>query len=230
MRTSKLGRIAAITLVPVIVAMQQGCSAVPKAVYDFDDGTTQGWQITAVFDEKGTPYTPFFPLTHFEAAQYPDKFPAGDPLNDKNGCLAVQGGQMGPWAKQAGFPDTAQYWEVTVYYTGLNAWSSTAWQKLKGVKVTLGDVFSIPPGEVKANVGVRARIAGKDTEIAERNAAGQPVFHSINHQSAGKWTHLDAKLDVPANADVYQVWVRFRGDWKALYEGALLIDQVTAVK
>ncbi len=214
----------------MVIAMQQGCSPVPKSVFDFDDGTTQGWKITAVSDDKGKAYSPFFPLSHFEEAQYPDKFPMGDPENDKKGCLLIDGYQMSGWVQKSGFPDTAKYWEVTVYYTGLNAGNSTAWQKLKGVKVSLGDNFGVSPGHITANVGVRAKMGGKDSEIAELDAGGKPLFRPISHHSTGKWSHIDAKLSVPANAEVYQVWVRFRGEWKALYEGQLMIDQVAAVK
>ena len=227
---SKLVRVTAIVVFPIVLATLQGCAPAPKPVFDFDDGTTQGWKITAVSDDKGKAYSPFFALAHFEGAQYPDKFPMGDPPSDKKGSLLVEGGQISAWVQQSGFPDTAKYWEFTVYYTGLNANNSTAWQNLKGVKLSLGDNFGQSPGQITANVGVRATIGGKDSEIAELDAGGKPLFRPINHQSTGKWSHIDAKLNVPAKADVYQVWIRFRGDWEALYEGQLMIDQVAAVK
>lgn len=208
------------------------CSRVPLAVYDFDDGTTQGWKVSGTFDDKGSVYTPIFPASHFEAAQYPNSFPNGDPLNDKKGCLLINGGQMGYWAQTSGFPSNSEYWELTAYYTGLSAHKSTTWQGIKGVKASVGDNFGAAPGHMSANIKVRARIGGKEEVITELDASGNPLFHPVSHQLTGKWSHLSTNLNIPANSEVYQVMITIRGDWKtfALYEGAIMIDQVEPIK
>ncbi len=139
-----------ISLLSVLVMMTE-CVATPRVVYDFDDGTTQGWKITAVADDKGVWHTPAFPLSHFEAAQYPNRFPGGDPPSDNKGCLYIDGGEMGPWQQQSGFPSSAKYWEVIAYYNGLNARKSNAWLGIKGVKASLGDNFGAVPGQLTAN-------------------------------------------------------------------------------
>ena len=213
----------------VILTFLVSCS-VPPSVFDFDDGTTQGWKVTGVFDDQGSIYTPIFPLSHLESAQYPASFPQGDPLNDKKGCLFVNGGQMGPWVTKSGFPKNSAYWEVTAYYTGLN--KSSAWQGIKGVKAAVGDNYGAVAGHLYVNIGVRAKVGGQDKVISELDAGGKPLFRPVNHQLAGKWSHLDVKLNIPPNAEIYQVWVKFRGDWQnyKLYEGGLMIDQVEAVK
>lgn len=205
-----------------------GCPG-PLSVYDFDDGTTQGWKVTAIHDDKGKPYMPIIPVQHFEAAQYPGSFPTGDPLKDKKGSFLINPGQMGPWVSKSGFPSTSEYWEITAYYTGLDAKNSTVWQGIKGVEVSVGDDLGAEPGHIYANVGVSIDSGGKYTEIAELNSSGKPLFHPVAHD---KWTRISANLSVPKNAKVDQVWVKIRGDWKnyTLYEGQLMIDQVEPVK
>jgi len=222
----------AVMFLPVVLILLVGCLSPPRSVYDFDDGTTQGWKVTGVFDDQGNIYSPIFPLSHFEAAQYPNSFPNGDPLDDKKGCLLINGGQMGPWVTMSGFPATSEYWEVTAYYTGLNAWGSSTWQGLKAVKASVGDNYGAVPGHITVNIGVRATVAGQDEEITELDASGKPVYQPVNHQITGKWSHLTSTFNLPSNADVYQVWIRIRGDWKdySLYEGSIMIDQVEPVK
>lgn len=66
---------------------------------------------------------------------------SGDPLNDKKGCLFVNGGQIGAWIIKSGFPKNSQYWEMSAYVTGLNAYDFDAWQGIKGVKASVGDNY-----------------------------------------------------------------------------------------
>jgi hypothetical protein len=215
----------------VVVA---GCLPQPRLVYDFDDGTTQGWHVTgAVHDDQGNAYTPgLFTASHFEAAQYPASFPGGDPLNDSKGSLRVDGAQMGPWAQLAGFPNGAAYWATSAQCSGLDAYGSTAWQGIQGVSAAIGDVYGATPGHVTANLGVRARVGGQDLLIREVDGAGKPVFHPVSHASTYKWTHVDSKLSIPPGASVYMVFIEFHGDWKNYhtYEGAILVDSVTPIK
>lgn len=226
---ARLPRAAALLITAVAIS---ACLPAPRAVYDFDDGTTQGWDITAVSDDSGQFYIPIFPLQHNEATQCPNKFPQGDPLQDKNGALLINGGQMGPWATQSGFPANSQYWEVTAYYRGLDSQSSTTWQGIKGIKACIGDMFGATPGHVSANLGVRVKIGTADQEIREVDASGKPLFHAVNHASVGQFSQIQANLNIPSNATVYQVNVTIRGDWKSynLYEGGVAIDRVEPVK
>jgi hypothetical protein len=209
------------------------CKPGPLAIYDFDDGTTQHWTVSRVLDDKNNQYTdPLFTLSHFEAAQYPNSFPGGDPLNDKKGSLLLNGYQMGPWAQKFGFPNTSEYWYIFVSCGGLAGGGSKEWQGIKGIKASLGDSYGATPGHVSANIGVRAQVGGQSMLIMELDSSGNPLFHPINHQSTGKWTHLNATLNIPANAEVYLVYIWIRGDWKNYhtYEGALMIDQVEPIK
>jgi hypothetical protein len=211
-----------------------GCMPSPLLVYDFDTGTTQGWKVvSSVHDDKGVAYQPLlFTVSHFEGAQYPGHFPGGDPLNDKKGVLFVNGYQLGPWAQVSGFPATSEYWETSVYYSGLNVQGSQLWQGIKGVKAAVGDMYGATPGHVRANLGVAAMVAGKNEFFRETDANGQLLFHVVNHASTGQWSHITANLSIPANADVYMVFVELRGDWKNYhtYEGGIMIDQVEPIK
>ncbi len=213
----------------MFAASVAGCAQMPRSAYDFDDGTTQGWKVTAVRDDTGKVYTPIFPVQHAEAAQYPGSFPMGDPLKDKKGSLLINPGQMSGWVSVSGFPSASEYWETTAYYTGLTAYGSAIWQGIKGVAVSVGDDLGTAPGHIFANVGVSTDTGGKHVEIAELDSSGKPLFRPVAHD---KWSRISAKLNVPQNASVYKVWVKIRGDWKnyKLYEGQLMIDQVEPVK
>ena len=230
-RTTKCKAYAWISLL-LFFSVFASCARVPLAAYDFDDGTVQGWKISAVFDDQGKAYTPFFNILHFEAAQYPNSFPNGDPLHDLKGCFMINGGQMGPWVTKSGFPSNSTYWETTAYYTGLNAYDFSAWQGIKGVKATVGDCFGATPGHVTASIGVRAKAGGQDKVFVEKDASGKPFFQPVGNQLTGKWSHLTTTLAIPANADVFQVWIKIRGDWKSyhVYEGGIMIDQVEPIK
>ncbi len=203
------------------VILSAGCQTSPLSIYDFDDGTTQGWKLTAVADDQQNFYTPFFDLLH-----------SGKKTNSKKGHLLISGGQFGPWAKLSGFPEkTSKYWELTAYYTGLYAYKSNLWQGIKGVEVDVMDEYGMGVNPVLVNIGVRVEIAGKDKNIMEVGTQGKPLFHPINHASTGKWSHLKANLNIPSNATVNQVWIKFRGSLNpGLYEGFLYIDNVKPIK
>lgn len=212
-------------LIAALAASLAACPQVPLKVYDFDDGTTQGWKVSAIHDDAGNAYTPLIPVQHFEAAQYPGSFPGGDPLNDKKGSFLIFPNQMGPWVTASGFPPGSEYWEITAYYTGLDAYGSKAWQGIKGVEVSVGDNFGAEPGHIFVNVGVSTKTGSQYAQIVEQDLSGAPLFHKVAHD---KWSRISANLSIPQNATVYQVWIKIRGDWKSytLYEGALMLDQV----
>ncbi len=233
-RSESLPAFRRYTLLLMAAPLLTGCMAHVRPVYDFDDATTQGWRLSgAVQDDQGNAYTPMlFSLSHFEAAQFPASFPGGDPLKDAKGALLVNGFQFDPWAQKFGFPNTSEFWEISTYYTGLDAYGSPLWQGIKGVKLAIGDMYGATPGHVTANVGIRVRVAGQDQLVRELDAAGKPLFHPVNHASTGKWSVISASLDVPPGADVYLVFVMIRGDWKNYhtYEGGIVIDQVEPMK
>ena len=208
----------------LVLCVIANCAGVPRAVYDFDDGTVQGWKITGVFDDQGNEYPPFFNMEN--------SLPGSNLDHDTNGCLIIFGEQMGRWAAKSGFPPGSMYWETTVYYTGLNAYDSALWQGIKGVKVSIMENIGTVPGHVTAGIGVRVKIAGCDKEIVELDPNGNPLFHPINRLWKGEWSHLAARLIIPANAEVYQVRIKLRGDWQnyKFYEGGIMIDQVEPLK
>lgn len=206
------------TLVLVSIVFLSGCACLPPLkVYDFEDGTIQGWKITAVSDDQQNSYTPFWLLEH-----------SGTKKNNKTGYLVINAGQFSSWSTLAGFPGTSQYWEVTAYQPCLNAQKSLLWQNIKGVEVDLLDEFGTGKPALEATIGIRVEIGGQSKEIMEKDAQGNPVIHQINHASQGTWTHLKANLNVPSNAIVHQVWIKFRGDLKpGLWEAAgIYIDNV----
>ncbi|MBN1386869.1 MAG: hypothetical protein JW965_00385 [Bacteroidales bacterium] len=225
MKTNALHRFSStvIVIMIVITAMYfSGCRPTPLQIYDFEDGTTQGWKVTAVSDDQQNFYTPFFDLYH-----------SGKNQNLKSGYLVISGGQFGSWSQVSGFPEnTSKYWELTAYYTGLEAWGSDIWQGIKGVEADVQDDFGTGPDQIKVNIGLRVDLGGQSKEIAETDTQGNPIFHPINHASSGKWSNLKANLIVPSNAIVDQVWIKFKGDLNpGLYEGGgLYIDNVKPVK
>lgn len=225
MKTKKLPQSLFRVLLPLLIVTSvflSGCACLPPLpVYDFEDGTIQGWRLTAVSDDQQKTYTPFWDLDH-----------SGKNQNKKTGYLVIDGAQFGPWASQAGFPSGSQFWEVTAYNPCINSKNSVVWQGIKGVEVDLLDNFSMGTQPLKANIGVRVDVGGKYSEIMETDSQGKPLYHNINHAgSTSTWTHLKANLNIPSNAIVHQVWIKFRGSLNpGLWEGGFYIDNVKPVK
>lgn len=203
-----------------VIMILMSCAPMAKTVFDFDDGTKQNWEITPVYDDQGKTYTPLFNLIHTGK-------------NTKIGSLGIELGQFGPWAKISGFPEmSSEYWEVIVY----NRWlsykpespESKAWQGLKGIEVSLKDMCSMGTDPILVNIVIRCSIGNQSMDITEIDSQGKPVFHPIAHAN---WSTVKANVNVPANASVDQVWIKFRANLKpGLYEGDLLVDNVKPFK
>lgn len=203
-----------------IISAIISCTPMAKQVFDFDDGTTQNWNITPVYDDQGKTYTPLFKLTH-----------TGN--NTNIGSLGINLGQFGPWAKTSGFPEkSSQYWEVIVYNRWLShkpeSLESKAWQGIKGVQVSLKDECGMGTDPILVNILIRCTVGNQSQDIAEVDSQGKPLFHPISH---AKWSTIKANLNIPTNTVVDQVWIKFRANLKpGLYEGSLLVDNVKPIK
>ena len=203
-----------------VVMIFMSCAPKAKTVFDFNDGTIQNWEITPVYDDQGKTYTPLFNLIHTGK-------------NNKMGSLGIEVGQFGPWAKVAGFPElSSEYWEVIVYNRWLSykpeSLESKAWQGLKGVEVSLKDVCSMGTDPILVNILIRCSVGNQSQDITEIDAQGKPVFHPITHAN---WSTIKANVNIPANAVINQVWIKFRANLKpGLYEGDILVDDVKPIK
>jgi hypothetical protein len=200
-----------------------------KPVFEFDDGTVQGWTGSGVFDDSGNKYNGgLLNVYHEEQHQYPDKFPCTaqdpskcDPLKDNNGSLGISIAELQPSLPKFNFPSNSMYWQVDLVSPTL----SKLFKNKSEFEASIGDRFGVDPGHIKATLLLNIDAGGSVTEL--------PPVGGIVEQVVSKtsWTTLSAKFAVPSGASVRNIVIRVRGDWKTykLYEGAIFVDHVAAI-
>lgn len=201
-----------------------------QPVFEFDDGTTQGWTANGIFDDAGKKYDgSLYKIGHGEQHQYPDKFPCTaanpskcDPLNDKKGSLLLSIADLQPSLPMVNFPSNSNYWQAELISPAL----SKLFQNKSEFEAYIGDMFSIEPGHVRAVMLMNIDVGGSIQQITPVGGAVEQVV------SKDAWTKLSAKFAVPAGGYIKNIIIRIRGDWKTykLYEGGIFVDHVAAVK
>ncbi|HLC41780.1 MAG TPA: hypothetical protein VJO34_09150 [Methylomirabilota bacterium] len=198
-----------------------------KPVFEFDDGTVQGWTASGILDDSGNKYNgSLVNVFHAEQHQYPDKFPCAqdpskcDPLKDKNGGLGISVAELQPTLPKFNFPSNSAYWQVYVVSPTL----LKQFQNKTEFEASIGDMFGVDPGHIKATLLLNIEVGGSVTEISPVGGIVEQVV------SKTSWTKLSAKFAVPSGASVRNIVVRVRGDWKTykIYEGAIFVDHVAA--
>jgi hypothetical protein len=197
----------------------------PKPVFDFDDGTSQGWTGDGIFDDAGNKYDGgLYKVGHAEQHQYPGNFPCPphcDPLNDKKGSLCLSIAELQPSLSQFNFPSNSTYWEAKL----VSPFLSKLFQNKTEFCAYVGDMFGVQPGHIRAAMLLKVDIGGTLQQLLPVGGVTEQVV------SKDQWTKVSAKFSVPANASVRNIVVRIRGDWQSykLYEGAIFVDHVGAV-
>lgn len=203
----------------------------PKPVFDFDDGTTQGWTANGIFDDAGKKYDgSLYKVAHGEEHQYPDKFPCTgvpskcDPLTDKKGSLLLSIAALQPSLPQFNFPTNSNYWQVELVSPSLS--KLKLFQNKSEFDAYIGDMFGTDPGHVRAVMLLNVDIGGSTKQVMPIGGVTEQVV------SKDAWTKLSAKFTVPAGGSIRNIVIRIRGDWKTykLYEGGIFVDHIAAVK
>ena len=199
-----------------------------KPVFEFDDGTVQGWTTDSIVDDSGNKYNGgLLKVFHAEQHQYPDKFPCAqdpskcDPLKDKNGSLGTSIAELQLSLPKFNFPSNSAYWQVDLVSPNL----TKLFHNKSEFEASVGDMFGIDPGHIKATLLLNIDAGGSVTEL--------PPVGGIVEQVVSKtsWTKLSAKFAVPSGANIRNIVIRVRGDWQTykLYEGGIFVDHVAAI-
>lgn len=207
----------------------------PKPVFDFDDGTPQGWTVRGFFDDTGKRYGPKPPAriaipTHDEKEQYPNPFPCGgigptstcDDMHNKKGSLYVDLEGVLSLKDLFDFPSSSSYWEVELVSPPL----SNLFQNKSEFEAHMGDMLSVPKGFIRAAILLQISSNGSTIKITPQGGAIDKVL------SKTSWETLTAKFTIPKGAYIQNIIIRVRGEWKKphAYAGGLFLDHVAAVK
>lgn len=202
----------------------------PQPVFDFDDGTTQGWIGNGIFDDAGKKYDgSLYKVGHGEQHQYPNKFPCTaadpskcDPLNDKKGSLSLAIAELQPSLPQFNFPSNSNYWQVELISPSL----SKLFQNKSEFEASIGDMFGVDPGHVRATLLLNVEVGGSTKQISPVGGGAEQVV------SKNSWTKVSEKFSVPPGGYIRNIVVRIRGDWQTykMYNGGIFVDHVAAIK
>ena len=186
----------------------------PPAVFDFDDGTTQGWTYNGeIYDDAG--------VNHGGKAFNPGM------LNNLNNTLCFFPNQLGDILKdpKLGFPMTSVYWRIDIISPNLGP----AWNKLKGIKVSIKDQLGLPDNMLQLKVFVRYSDSGKTLEIPSQTSFNPKLPHD-------KWTVVSENMNLPSTASPMKIILQIRGKWKdpnspdiPFFEGQIFLDNVTKI-
>lgn len=182
------------------------------AVFDFNNGTTQGWTFDGVYDEAGKKYNS-------------TTFTAGMLQNFQGNTLLFFPSQLGLYLQQLGFPKTSGYWRVDLVSPNLGP----AWERLKGIKASVRDQIGLVDNVLEIKVFVRYGVSGTVKEIPVQAAFSPTLPHD-------KWTVISENLSIPSGATLLNIVLRIRGRWATpgspviqQYEGQIYVDDVTKI-
>jgi hypothetical protein len=187
-----------------------------SAVFDFNDGTTQGWTYNGhIYDDAGVNYGGkiFNPgmLKNIQKTLtfFPDQL--GLYLTDPTFAL--------------GFPLTSSYWRIDITSPNLGP----AWKGLKGIKVSIKDQLGMVDNVLELKVFVRYSVNGSIMEVPAKTGFNPKLPHN-------NLTIVSENINLPSSASPLNIILRIRGKWKdpnspviQLYEGQVYIDDISKI-
>jgi hypothetical protein len=182
------------------------------AVFDFNDGTTQGWTFDGVYDDADKKYN--------GATFIPTML-----KNSQGKELVFFPNQLGLYLKQLGVANTCKYWRVDLVSPTLGP----AWNGLKGIKAKVRDQIGMVDNVLEAQVYVRYAVGGKIETVPPQGSFQPTLPHD-------KWTTVTQNMTIPSGAKLLNIVLRIRGQWATpgstnieLYEGAIYVDDVAKI-
>ncbi len=182
------------------------------AVFDFNDGTTQGWTFVGVYDDAGKQYNG-------------TAFPPSMLMNFQGKQLVFFPNQLGLYLGQKGFPNTSKYWRVDLVSPNLGP----AWSGLKGIEASVRDQIGMSNNVLEIKPFVVYAADGKTVTVPAEAAFAPTLPHD-------KVTLVNAKMKIPSGAKPMKILLRIRGKWATpgssvieLYEGQVYVDDVTKI-
>jgi len=190
-------------------------------LFDFNDGTLQGWTLVGAYDEwlRG-PFPHNFRLLWDDRTNYPNR-PFWDPWGDKKGSARMY--------TSTGHGVNSPYWHNwwVMRYLSPDLTASTVWQSSAGFTVELCNAMS---DAIYANLLV---------VVYDHDQHKERTFYSgsallMQHHTHRWWNHLEFKwADIsgfPNNYTVKRVMVQIWGRKSSYYTGSIYIDNVTPLE
>lgn len=203
--------------IPLLSVIALGAILIPfnpapvAAVFDFDDGTVQGWSFEGVQDDTGK---------KTNGALFPPSL-----LTNTGGALVFAPGQLGLALKQASFSSTSAYWRVDLVSPNLGP----AWNGLKGIEFDVRDQIGLVDSGLEVLPFIRYAAGGQTVEVPSQ----APFTPTLQHDT---WTTVSEVIALPAGATPMQIVLRVRGRWAtpgspeiALHEGQVFVDDVAKI-
>lgn len=209
----------------------------PKPIFDFDDGTTQGWINAKLFSDQGSFIENLF-TAHWELHQCPNNFPCltkngpnCDGENDKKGSLMC----LIPLDNVS---TTSIFWRADLVSKDL----TNLFQSKSEFEAYIGQILCKENGHITADILLK--VDGLQNPLEPIGGLTKTGI------SKDAWTHLSAKFAVPPNSYIRNIVIRIQGDWKGynkLYtynitnnvyspppgvytNGGIFVDYVAAIK
>ncbi|MBN2103200.1 T9SS type A sorting domain-containing protein [bacterium] len=192
-------------------------------IFDFDNGTLQGWTMQGIYAYNTYPtvYNNPFTLTWDDATQYPGSS-GNDPAGNSMGSASVYASNF---TLPSNFSSGASYWLIDIVSPDVT--SNQQWQDLTGISLNI-HAAGFHSGECSAQILINATRKSDAQEVwLQEYVSGQGVFHSLTNG----WNHIDADHFVNlSNYTINRVRVRVFGDpdiTGSMRE--INIDNVTAI-
>jgi hypothetical protein len=193
-------------------------------IFDFDDGTLQGWTLDGAYDEDGDgPFSSWFFTLWKDHVEFPN-MPGGDAVGDECGSMAC--GTLGGH----GINNPGAVWWI-MKFRSPDLSTSPGWQAAHGFSVEIAECMAAMT-TLYANLYVRVY----DEDMAQDRYFYSGTAESLTPCIYGGnniWNHLSftwSDIDTfPTNYTIKEVMVYLWGRMNGGFEGGVYLDDVTAI-
>lgn len=195
-------------------------------MFDFNDGTNQGWTIAGAYDEDfNGPFSSAFTYLWVDNTNYPNP-PGNDALGDDNGSISIftYGGHG---VSNPG----AEWWIMRFYSPDLS--NEDTWQAAKGYTVEIAECMANMTS-LYANLNVVVYDQDQDRNREFFNGNAQQLEHDSFNDGDAEWNHLifsdwTSISGFPENYTVKQLYVNIFGKMNGAHTGGLYLDEVVPI-
>ena len=193
----------------------------PPEVFDFNDGTLQGWTMERAYDEHGHgPFNDNFFMNWADFTSFPNP-PSHDPWDGLKGSAFI-----GCWDGPGYSNWQGQYWIVKFKSPDLT--TNASWQQASGFTAKIGS--QMLGGNLWYNYFLF--VFDHDRNQYRYVGWGNPLQPLLYYDTA-HWNHASfdwtATPDLPQNYTVKHVYVCIWGQMSRRYNGRIFLDEVTPV-
>jgi parallel beta-helix repeat protein/predicted outer membrane repeat protein len=211
-----------VILVLVVLLWCRTAQAVPAGVFDFNDGTVQGWTLQGAFDPEI--YNVTFPCNFINGwndyFNYPE-VPGLDPVGNMRGSLQMytQGGH--------GIDNPGGEWWLMQFHSP-DLSTSESWQRASGYSVRIAECMGGGLTTLNANLFVKVHDLDLDRDRFFANGVAVPLAHnSWSYHSHNWW----GSTNFPTNYVVSEVFVDIWGlmAYGSYLSGGVYLDEVIPI-